>query len=450
MKRTSRDKSVIALIDGEHYPPVVVRALSLLESQGLEVKGLVFLGGTEKVSGGEPPAYGDIPLYWGSNPRECLRDALREQVPDMVVDLTDEPVVGYRERFELICLVLAQGISYRGCDFLFHPHTQKIAPKRPSIGIWGLGKRVGKTAISGYMARYLKGGGTDPCIVAMGRGGPSQPEVLEGDRELTCEELVRRSDAGDHAASDHYEDALMSDVTTVGCWRCGGGMVGEPCASNLEEGARVAEALENDLLIFEGSGAAIPPVRVDAVLLAVSALQPREYVLGYLGPYRLLLSDVIVVTMCEKSLISEEELLELEDGIMAINPRLRVVRTAFRPRPLKNISGKRVFLASTASGEILDIQKSYLEEEYDCRVVGMSPYLSDRAKLKVDIEETVDADTLVTELKAAAVDVVSRAGVETGREVVYLENFPVSVKGNLEAEIDYLERIAWRRFGERQ
>ena len=43
----------------------------------------------------------------------------------------------------------------------------------------------------------------------------------------------------------------------------------------------------------------IPPVRADATVCVASAAQPLEYVTGYLGTYRLLLSDLLVLTMCE-------------------------------------------------------------------------------------------------------------------------------------------------------
>src|SRR5665811_767611 len=129
----------------------------------------------------------------------------------------------------------------------------------------------------------------DVVIVPMGRGGPAAPEVIHGaGRALEAGDLLEWSRAGRHAASDHFEDAALSRVTTVGCRRCGGGMAGEPFVSNVAEGARVANSLLPTLTIFEGSGAAIPPVATDARLLVVGAHQPLDYVAGYLGTYRVL------------------------------------------------------------------------------------------------------------------------------------------------------------------
>jgi cyclic 2,3-diphosphoglycerate synthetase len=54
----------------------------------------------------------------------------------------------------------------------------------------------------------------------MGRGGPEKPEIVRGDLiKLTPEYLMEQSDKGVHAASDHWEDALMSRILTIGCRR---------------------------------------------------------------------------------------------------------------------------------------------------------------------------------------------------------------------------------------
>ena len=49
--------------------------------------------------------------------------------------------------------------------------------------------------------------------------------VAQFERELILEALER----GSHAASDYYETAALSRVTTVGCRRCGGGLRGSSC-----------------------------------------------------------------------------------------------------------------------------------------------------------------------------------------------------------------------------
>jgi len=447
MEETARHIPAIALIDGEHYPDVTLDALrSLEESRGYRLEALVFLGGTEKLADITAFTFGGVPVYRGGGQVEDLRRALNKHGVDVVLDLSDEPVVGYRERFRLISESLAHGVSYRGADFFFEaPHRPRTC-RRPSVGVWGSGKRVGKTALSGYMARYLAGKGARPCVLTMGRGGPAEPELLERPFEVDDEYLRRRVAQGRHAASDHFEDAMMGQVVTVGCRRCGGGMAGEPFFSNVGEGALIACGQDSDLVIFEGSGAAIPPVGVDAALLVLSAAQPNEYALGYLGPYRLLISDVIVITMCEDSLVSIEKLRKLVDGILSINPEVEVVKTVFRPRPVGDLEGRKVFLASTAPSEAVSIQGRYLEEEYGAVMVGESSNLADRLRLEDDLRRAAEAEVLLTELKAAGVDTVSLFAERTGKELVYMENLPVAVDGSLEKAIDCLEVLARERF----
>ena len=440
----------IALVDGEHYPDVVLDALRYLEEgAGYRLTAIVFLGGTEKLTDVSELSYGDLPVYSGSGGVEDLRRAMAGSPAEVVLDLSDEPILGYRERFVLISEALSRGVSYRGADFYFEAPRRPFACARPAIGVWGSGKRVGKTAVSGYLARHLSDKGTRPCVLTMGRGGPAEPELLASPEQIKDPYLRRRVEQGFHAASDHFEDAMMANVVSVGCRRCGGGMAGEPFYSNVEEGAVIACSQDCDVVVFEGSGAAIPPVGVDAVLLVASAVQPREYLLEYLGRYRLLISDVVVVTICEDFLVSSDKLRSVIDGILSINPRAKVVKAVFRPRPIGDLQGKKIFLTSTVPREALDVQAGHLASEYGAVVLGASSNLADRRRLEKDLEGAAGAEVLVTELKAAGVDTVSMFAERQGKELIYIENIPVSLDGNLEEEIDHLMVLARERFARR-
>src|SRR6185312_13498658 len=95
------------------------------------------------------------------------------------------------------------------------------------------------------------------------------------------------SRAGRHAASDHLETAALAGVPTVGCRRAGGGMAGAPFASNVLEGAQLAASLDPDIVIFDGSGAAIPPIATSARVLVAHDLSG-------LNAYRALISDLVM------------------------------------------------------------------------------------------------------------------------------------------------------------
>jgi cyclic 2,3-diphosphoglycerate synthetase len=188
-------------------------------------------------------------------------------------------------------------------------------------------------------------------VVAMGRGGPVEPELLSGEERLDQGDLLAASRAGRHAASDHYEDAVLAGVTTVGCRRCGGGMAGSPFDSNVAEGVTLAQGLPASLVVFEGSGAVLPPVSTEGVVCVSGAGQPTDYIVGYLGTYRLLISDLVVLTMCEEPFSDATRVAALREEIEAVKPALKVVPTVFRPRPQEAVAGERVAYFTTASCE---------------------------------------------------------------------------------------------------
>ncbi len=170
--------------------------------------------------------------------------------------MSDEPVLGYVERFQLISVALSWGARYVGADFEFSPHSLARLSSKPSLAIIGTGKRVGKTAVSGLLGRRLGGrlGPDNVVIVAMGRGGPAAPQVIHWGGALGSADLLAASRQGLHAASDYFEDAVLTGVTTVGCRRCGGGMAGASVSSNVGEAIGLVEGMSATLVVWEGSG----------------------------------------------------------------------------------------------------------------------------------------------------------------------------------------------------
>src|SRR5919107_2496833 len=396
---------------------------SVQDSLGAEGVAAAFLGGTEKIKGGTD--YG-VPLVKGGDPVAAVERALSEYAVEVVVDLSGEPVIGYRERMRIASLVLYAGARYLGSDFDLKPPEFHPVSTKASLAVIGTGKRVGKTAVSGYLARLLAGEGFEPGVVSMGRGGPRLPEVIEGHKmEVGSEYLLEALGRGAHAASDYYETAALSRVTTVGCRRCGGGLAGDPFVSNVLEGAEIANRLDTRVTVFDGSGAAMPPVRVEGRVLVAGAHQDPEYIVGFLGTYRLLLSDLVLLTMSEEPMAAPEKVDGLVRAIGEVRPDLTVIPIVFGPRPVGKVDGMRVGYVSTAPPAILDTLSKYLEEHYRCEVVATSGNLSDRKRLVADLEEMSGVEAYLTEIKAAAVDVVTRRGSEEGKPVFYCDNDPV-------------------------
>jgi len=452
------------LVDGEHYPPVVRAAIDELRAAGSDVVGAALLGGGEKLRIDEAPEYGvaSDAVVSGASPLAALLESLARFDPDEVVDLSDEPVLDARTRMLLAAHALHHGVPYRGADFRFDPPPRPRRAVKPSMAVIGTGKRTGKTAVASAAARALAARGRAPVIVAMGRGGPSEPELVDPARaDLSPAGLLARADAGRHAASDHLEDALTAGVTTVGTRRCGGGLAGAPASSTFADGVALANARPETLLVLEGSGAAIPPVHADATICVVPASADVEVATGYLGPYALLLSDVVVVTLSEvappgssRGAIPAARLAErLEDRIRSIIPEIPVVRTVLRPWPLASIAQRSIFFATTAPEPVAARSAAYLGSRHHATVVGWTSNLADRARLAEDLARLPEGvEVLVTELKAAAVDVATRAALERGMEVIYCDNRPEPVSAGagtdkLDAAVVAVAELATERFG---
>ncbi len=412
----------MALIDGEHYAPVVRDALSEIPH---EVVGALLVGGTEKLVGGDE--YG-VPVA------ADLEEALSRFEPEVAVDVSDEPVLGPRERFRLASRFLALGVAYEGADFSLRvPEYEPF--ELPSLAVIGTGKRLGKTAVTGYVARLLADD-RDLVVVSMGRGGPAEPQVA--DLRPTVEDLLELASEGAHAASDYLETAALSGVPTIGCRRAGGGLAGVPWTSNVPEGVQKALAREPEFVIFDGSGAAIPPVATRKRVLVAGAHQPPELVIGYLNAYRILVSDLVILTMAEEGTRHPE----IADAIREVKD-VTVVATVLRPRPIEPVEGKRVAFFTTADESATELLDDHLRDEHGAAEVTISCNLSRREQLREDVERA-DADVFVVEIKAAGIDVVARAASEQDIPLVFADNDVVTLEGqpNLDDEVRALAEAA--------
>jgi cyclic 2,3-diphosphoglycerate synthetase len=375
----------IALIDGEHHVDVVRDAFAELP---FDFVGAILVGGTEKLRGGEE---------YGLTMLESLEDVAAEAV----VDLSDEPVLGPRERMLWASRALAQGLRYIGPDFRFDPPTYEPFAKVPSLAVIGTGKRIGKTAVTGHLARLLSNR-LDVVVVSMGRGGPPEPEIVEV--APTLDALLDISRAGRHAASDYLETAALAGVPTIGCRRAGGGLAGKVFTSNMRRGAELAEERRPDIAVFDGSGAAIPPVAVNGRIVVVG---PGQDATAYLNAYRVLISDLVLLVGGGDA----EPIRELKE--------VPVIRVELRLRPVEPVTGRRVAVFTAGPAPV---------DHLDAEVVHASRNLANRAALREELER-IDADVFLTEIKAAAIDVVAEAAAERGAEVVFADNQVVSLPG---------------------
>jgi cyclic 2,3-diphosphoglycerate synthase len=181
----------------------------------------------------------------------------------------------------------------------------------------------------------------------------------------------------------------------------------------------------------------LPPIAAERRILVIGAHQDHAVATGYLNPYRALLADLVVVAMAEDG---------VEHGALAAQlaeltrPGVPVVRAVLRPRPLADVRGRRVAFFGTAPVAHHERISEHLRSAYGADVVSVSGRLSDRAALRRELAG-LDADVVVVEIKAAAIDVVAEEAARRGIEVVLAGNDVVPLVG--EADLDAeLERLA--------
>jgi cyclic 2,3-diphosphoglycerate synthase len=377
---------VIALIDGEHHPSAVRDVLA-----GLDLAGVVFCGGEEKLGPGSLDGLYGRPVE--TEPEEALRRLAPHA--DAVVDLADEPVVPASAKLRLAALALSLGLAFETPGARLDPPRYEPVPfDGPKLAVIGTGKRTGKTAVAAHWAALLREEGVESVIVCMGRGGPAEPRVAEAGPDL--DELIAISEAGEHAASDYLEDAVIAGVRTVGCRRVGGGFAGAPADSNVPAGAALAASLRPDAIVFEGSGACIPPVEVDRTVCILGAGRPEPF-----AEYRLARADLVL-------------------GAEGADAPAGALPFTLSPEPLEPVpDGARVAAFTTGAKSVDGIPEPVLH----------STNLARRSALADDLDRAAEerCDVYLTELKAAAIDTVAMRARAEGARVVFIRNRPVGI-----------------------
>ncbi|MFY9264467.1 MAG: hypothetical protein WAO61_03450 [Solirubrobacterales bacterium] len=408
-----RRKRAIVLVDGEHHPAAVGDALTGLAG-AYEIVALVFCGGGEKAGAAvlaDPKAHYGFPLVFGDSPARALQTALARHGGEVVIDFADEPVVAVGEKLRLAAVAMASGLSYEAPGMSLEPlkrHTVDF--DGPKLAVIGTGKRTGKTAVCGHLAGLIGDAGGSPAIVSMGRGGPSSPRLAEPTTGL--DELLALADRGVHAASDYLEDAVLAGVPAIGCRRVGGGPGGQTGPTNFVEGARMAARLDGiDCLLFEGSGATIPPVVADRTVCVAGSLEQADTLAG---PLRLIESELVLVYADQPGTLRAAQ--RWAGG--------EVVGFELVSAPVSELPGDaRVAFFSTRAERL---------EGVDPLVVSTN--LARRAQLEADLDAAVKAGCthFLTELKAAAIDVVATRARREAIEIVFVRNRPVARDADLD------------------
>jgi cyclic 2,3-diphosphoglycerate synthase len=407
------------------------------------VRAVLFVGGDEKMARGviEDPAghYGrDVVFAAGPSPN-ALRALATGDAVEAVFDLSGEPVLGLEDRLRLAAVALELGLSYRAPGLELDPPQQLRLDACPVLAVIGTGKRTGKTAVGGHFGALLRERGADAVIVSMGRGGPPRPQLVRAGETLDLARLLGIARAGAHAASDYLEDAIVSGLTCVGCRRCGEGPVGETFDSNVLEGVRLALSLSPQVLLVEGSGAALPPVASDRTVCVTSAPRARREALSGLGPFRLLRSQLVVITGAET--LPAGELAELKRALCEWRDPDALVACRLEPEPVGElVAGTRAAFFATASAGFDRLRDRLARKGVELCLV--SENLARRSALERDLARAARerCDLFLTELKAAAIELVGEEAQRRGVPLALVRNRPVSLAGEPDLD-ERLERL---------
>ena len=192
-----------------------------------------------------------MPLVDGST-----RDA------ELVVDLSDEPVLGPRERLLLGLAGARARAAVRRAPTSASIRRPSTTFELPSLAVIGTGKRIGKTAVAGAR-RPLLARDRDVVVVAMGRGGPAGAggDRAPADARRPRRPLARRAPRRVRLSRDGRARRRADGRLPARRRRARGGGV------RLERRSRApAPRLRSSPICSSStaSGASIPPIAADA------------------------------------------------------------------------------------------------------------------------------------------------------------------------------------------
>ena len=190
---------------------------------------------------------------------------------------------------------------------------------------------------------------------------------------------------------------MIAGVRTVGCRRVGGGFAGAPFESNVPAGAALAASLDPGAIVFEGSGACIPPVEVDRTVCILGAGPAEPF-----AEYRLARADLVLAA----------------EGAPDPPPARSRSRSA-RSRSRRSRTA-RAWRSSPRARPRCTASPSRCSSPRTSRAAPRSASDLDRAAAE-------RCDVYLTELKAAAIDTVAMRARAEGARVVFIRNRPVGI-----------------------
>ena len=228
----------LALVDGEHYPPVTRWGIEVARERGYDVSPPCSSAGSRS----SPTSPSRI---WACRSAARARTVRRPSRPRST---SSAPTWCWTCRTSRARVSRADGRCRRGARARRAlrgsglPARPAGAARAPAGDPDPRGLRHRQADRQDRRRRRGRAGrGAPRPRAGRGRDGSRRSAGTpgRGGRQRDLELLLELVRSGEHAASDYLEDALTTGVTTIGARRAGGGLAGAPFASNVPEALRL-------------------------------------------------------------------------------------------------------------------------------------------------------------------------------------------------------------------
>ncbi|OQA16999.1 MAG: Cyclic 2,3-diphosphoglycerate synthetase [bacterium ADurb.Bin363] len=442
----------LLLLEGSTYIHTNKMALTYAQEEIGDIRGAVILGSIEKTGSPQDLEKLEIPIIYDKNLNSVdrIKKGLETFHPQKVYDFAGAPTVSTENRHEFASIITSSGAVYEGIDFTFTIDRPELPLLRDfilhrtnitTLCFLGTGQRVGKTSVINSLGKYLEK--YRPVFITMGRSGPVEPGLISPNGfSLNTEDILELSKKEGPISSDNWQTALSTGFPVIECFRVGEAYrTGVAAFSNVWAGTEIAETLDPELIIYQGSGISRPPVKINGEIVIIGADQnPDKF--GKIERYSIIKADMIIITKCDTPENNREKLREFLNSLVSTH---LVIETVFKPCPIlnnqKSLKGKNILFFTTSPLSAIEGQKDYLEKTYECNIVNYSNNLANREMLSKDLKNfsSTDFDIVLTEFKAAAIMVIEEMKKKNKEvficenELIPLENY--EIKSGLEEVI---------------
>lgn len=240
----------------------------------------------------------------------------------------DQVVFAYSDVTHQHVMHLASRALALGADFLLlGPHTTMLTASRPVIAVSGLRTGCGKSPISRWLARYLRGQGRRVAVI--------RHPMPYGN--LALERVQRFASMADMDAAqctieerEEYEPHIAAgDVVFAGV-----------------DYAAILQAAESeaDILVWDGGNNDFPFIRPDLHIVVADALRPDQVDTHHPGEAVARMADILVMNKADAAAASD--VAALRARLRAVNPHATIIRgcSPVRLDDTAAVHGRRVLV----------------------------------------------------------------------------------------------------------